>query len=157
MRRTIVLTVAALLAACSNDQSKADAAYMGRTELPPSAVVLRIDAAGRVRTFRGADLETSGLQVRTPTVSTATGGTLRVSYVLGPADAEASRGEVSLGLRDDWGWGVTVQIDSANPTRFCFGCMGAQSFPLAAAYRRSAKDSVWMTWGGNSIKNPVVY
>jgi hypothetical protein len=44
-----------------------------------------------------------------------------------------------------------------NPTQYCLGCLGSRSFPLSVAYRRVAADSVWVTWGGNSISNPVVY
>ncbi|MEO8564029.1 MAG: hypothetical protein ABI601_18255 [bacterium] len=48
-------------------------------------------------------------------------------------------------------------MDSLDPTRYCFGCLGARAFPLAAEYRRSTNDSVWVVWGGNSFKNPVIY
>jgi hypothetical protein len=48
-------------------------------------------------------------------------------------------------------------VDSLNPTRGCFGCMGVQAFPLAAPYQRTRSDSVWLVWGGNSIRNPAIY
>jgi hypothetical protein len=48
-------------------------------------------------------------------------------------------------------------VDSTNPTRLCFGCIGARAFPLAAAYQRTERDSVWLIWGGNYIRNPVIY
>jgi hypothetical protein len=57
----------------------------------------------------------------------------------------------------DWGYAFTIRVDSLDPTRYCFGCLGAHAFPLAAQYRRTVRDSVWVVWGGNSFKNPVVY
>ena len=80
-----------------------------------------------------------------------------MSYVVSAANGEASRGSVRLDLRRDWIWGVEIRIDSLDPTRECFGCAGSRSFPLAREYQRSVRDSVWMVWGGNSIRNPVIY
>ena len=109
--------------------------------------------------FRGDEMTSpyGGAMVSTPTIETEASGTLTVTYKLEISNAIVSEGLVTLPLRDDWVWGARVEVDSLNPTRFCMGCFGSKSFPLAAAYRRVPADSVWVTWGGNYIKNPVVY
>ena len=129
-----------------------------RSNLPASAFRVVIDDGGPTRTFRGVDMPAKyGTTLATPTFSTATSGTLSITYTLEISNSVVSEGLVTLPLRDDWTWGARIEVDSLDPKRLCMGCFGSKSFPLAAAYRRVPADSVWVTWGGNSIKNPVVY
>jgi hypothetical protein len=157
LRRVLSLASLAALAACAGDGARVSVSYTGRPELPPSVATITIDAAGNTSTMRGAELVAQGYTVRSAELLTATKGALIVSYVLIAPTDEQSRGSVSLDLRRDWIWGVNITIDSLDPALMCFGCFGSKSFPLPAAYRRSARDSIWMTWGGNSIRNPVIY
>jgi hypothetical protein len=158
MRAALLLVLSlASLAACAGDGARVSVSYTARPELPPSVATITIDAAGNTATIKGAELVAQGNTARSAELLTATKGTLTVSYVLIAPTDEQSRGSVSLDLRRDWIWGVDITIDSLDPARMCFGCLGSKSFPLPAAYRRSARDSVWMTWGGNSIRNPVIY
>jgi len=66
-------------------------------------------------------------------------------------------GSLELPLRSDWRYGVTVQVDSTDPARYCLGCIGSLAFALRPGVGRSVRDSLWLSWGGNSISNPVEY
>jgi hypothetical protein len=153
-----VALVAVLGCSSDDDRATATAFYRGRAELPPAAVTLTLGVGGAAHVFRGSALPAEGVwQVRTPAVATPRSGALDVSFVVAGADGAAASGTVTLDLRSDWAWGANVVVDPLSPLRGCFGCEGARSFPLAARYRRTAADSVWIFWGGNSISHPVVY
>ena len=68
-----------------------------------------------------------------------------------------SAGTVTLPLRRDWRWNVSVQSATTDPKFECFGCLGSQAFPLIAEYQAPDRDSIWVVWGGNSISAPVIY
>jgi hypothetical protein len=140
-------------------EARAEVSYMPSPSLPVSAFRTTINDGRATRTFNGAEMTPpyGGLLVQTPTIGTETSGTLTIAYTLEISNTIVSEGRVTLALQDDWIWGARVEVDSLNPTRYCMGCFGTKSFPLAAAYRRVPADSVWVTWGGNSIKNPGIY
>ena len=89
---------------------------------------------------------------------TRTSGTVIVdiSLVTESGDTVAV-GDLSLTLRPDWYWQVDVLIRDSNPMELCIGCFGHRAFELEEAYRESATDSLHVTWGGNSISDPVIY
>jgi hypothetical protein len=93
-----------------------------------------------------------------PDLVTATHGTLRFTYALTTSSGDTvSEGTLVLPLRSDWRWGIDVIPDSINPIQQCFGCEGSRSFALAPGFQGPRVDSIFVLWGGNSIKNPVVY
>jgi hypothetical protein len=157
-----LLLASALLAGAGcflRREAKAAVTYIAPSNLAASAFSVKIDDGGSTRTFRGVEMlqEAGGRQLSTPVIGTATSGTLSIEYTIETSSAIVSKGVVTMALRDDWTWGARIEVDSINPARYCFGCFGSKAFRLAAAYRRVPADSVWVTWGGNSIKNPVVY
>jgi hypothetical protein len=152
----LILALASVLG-CGGPEAQASARFSPTSKLPPSTFTVTLDDGGTKHSYRGADYFTTSGTVNTPVIETRTSGTLRIQFELASGDTPISEGEVLLPLRKDWIWGASIMVDSLNPTRYCFGCVGSKAFPLAAAYRRVPQDSVWMTWGGNSIKNPVVY
>jgi hypothetical protein len=93
----------------------------------------------------------------TPEVETRTSGSLEVSFRLEVPGQTLSEGTVTLPLRSDWRWGVTVMAATTDPQAECFGCFGSSAFPLAEAYRTPQRDSIWVVWGGNSISDPAIY
>jgi hypothetical protein len=94
----------------------------------------------------------------TPEVETSTSGPdLEVSYQLESGGAVVSTGMVTLPRKSDWRWTVTIFASTTNPQEDCFGCFGAQAFPLAEALRTPGQDSVWLVWSGNSINDPAIY
>ena len=143
--------------ACRSRESRAVVTYVAVPGLPSAELSLTVDDGVSVRAYRGGELRPQGAALSTPAVETAESGTLRVGYELTEGGATVSKGDVQMPLRKDWSWEVTIRVDSLNPSRYCFGCSGATAFPLAAQFRRVPADSVWVTWGGNSISNPVIY
>jgi hypothetical protein len=140
-------------------EARAAVTYTPPPNLPASAFRTTINDGRATRTFRGAEMipPYGSTMLSTPTIGTETSGTLTITYALEISNAIVSEGFVTQTLRDDWIWAANVEVDSVNPMRYCMGCWGTKSFPLAAAYRRVPADSVWVTWGGNYIKNPVIY
>ena len=143
--------------ACRSRESRAVVTYFEAPGLSGAELSLTLDDGVSLRSYPGGELRRQGSALSTPVVGTAESGTLRVGYEVTEGGATVSTGEVQLPLRKDWSWGVTIQVDSLDRSRYCFGCSGSKAFPLAAQYRRVPADSVWVTWGGNSISNPVIY
>ncbi|HEX3159775.1 MAG TPA: hypothetical protein VHQ45_14745 [Gemmatimonadaceae bacterium] len=123
---------------------------------------VRIDDGGRTYQLGPSDFiaEPAGTTAiyRSRELSTRTRGTLRMAYALvAPSGDTASLGQVELPLRSDWVYSVNVMPDTSDPAQRCFGCQGSRAFGLTAAYVRPDVDKVYVTWGGNSISNPVIY
>ena len=156
-RKLRVLPALIALAGCSGPRAAASVGYVGRPELPPSAIAFTVTAGWRAWQFQGVDSPAAPSSWRSREFDTPTTGRLVVRYELRGSNGVASSGETSLDLHGDWRWSVDVRIDSMDPARTCWGCNGSQSFPLAAELRRTAADSVWMVWAGNSISHPVAY
>ena len=95
---------------------------------------------------------------RTPAQQTRRSGTLIAEFTFTVPDGEiVSQGEISIPLKSDWAWEITFYPLPNNPCFPAFGCSGYKVFPLATAYMDTVADSLYVTWGGNSIKNPVIY
>jgi hypothetical protein len=93
-----------------------------------------------------------------PEFETRTGGELFLSIAIEhPTDGTIATGAITVPLRPDWLWGVSVRNATSNPAEYCFGCWGSTAVALPPAYRTAGRDSVWIVWGGNSITNPVTY
>jgi hypothetical protein len=158
IERCVVITGALMSGlGCHEDEARVIATYFPRPNLPVETFHVTLDDGGSSRSFGGRDLTGTDGRVSTPMIGTRTGGTLRVSYNLEASGDVVSEGTVTLPLQRDWAWGLDVQVDSLNPTRYCLGCLGSKAFSLSSAYRRTAADSVWVTWGGNSISNPGIF
>jgi hypothetical protein len=153
-----MIVATALLAGCFlAKDARVQVRYFVRAGIPAAAFRTTIDDGSGAREFRGAELQANASQAATPVVDTRRRGTMRIVFALEPDGTVASRGEVTIPLRSDWIWGVDVHVDTIDPRRSCFGCVGSRAFPLAERYRRTPSDSVWVVWGGNGIKHPVVY
>ena len=139
-----------LAATACSPEARVGVRYHSNTVVPRDLFTVDVQDGARVRRLRGAELD--GREF-----STATSGSLRFGYRAVSSTTIVSEGSVEVPLREDWRYGFDIFVDSLDPRRGCFGCMGARAFPLAAGFRRSAKDSVWIVWGGNSISNPAVY
>jgi hypothetical protein len=155
------ITVIALLAAstaCSPDARISFSTYLG-DPLAGATLTVTVEDGTRRWTWTGDDFRTSASSAvpTTPSVSTPTSGTAQVAFELQDGNAVISSGTVSIPLQGDWIWNLHLIASTENPMHGCFGCQGAQAFPLAEAWREEEKDSVWVVWGGNSISHPVIY
>jgi hypothetical protein len=156
-RRALVLGIAAAGATigCGDDEARVAVRYIGAATLPQDLLTVHVTDGRRLYTIRGRAL--GGPDREGASFATRTSGTLWLRFRMADGSAVASEGEVELPLRADWSYGVEFRVAADDPTRFCFGCQGAKAFPLAAAFRGLPADSLWVVWGGNSIRNPVVY
>jgi hypothetical protein len=121
---------------------------------------VKADDGQSVWNLTGVDFDpVGGAQYRGPTLQTANHGTLTVSYAFVPIGSVAivSAGAIELPLRNDWGYGVDIHPDTADPRLLCFGCAGSKAFSLAPEFRSFQAESVYVVWGGNSISHPVIY
>jgi hypothetical protein len=129
---------------------------------PPLAVDMlsvTVRDGDRIWTWHGSDFRgtVESPTPGTPPRVTRTNGTLEVSFALEASDKTVSSGSITLPLREDWVWGVTVTAATTDPQEGCFGCFGSKAFPLAEGYRTPEGDSIWLVWGGNSISDPAIY
>jgi len=160
LKGVLTPAVAFALLACSGDEARVQIAFWARDPLTIGMLNVRVQdgrhayVLGRedFRDRRGVPFYDS------PDLSTATRGTLRVGYALIASNGDtASVGDIELLLRPDWRWGIDIIPDSADPMQPCFGCQGSRGFRLSPTFRGPRVDSVFVLWGGNSIKKPVVY
>jgi hypothetical protein len=146
------------LAACGPDARLSVSARL----LPPltlDMLTVTVRDGQRVWEWHGRDFRSTSENgtPHTPEVNTRTDGEAEVRFRLATAEQVLSEGAIVLPLRKDWGWGVDIQLATADPRLQCFGCVGSRAFVLAPAFRPANRDSIWLVWGGNSISNPVVY
>ncbi len=137
------------LAACRTAIAQIEIQNRTAVAVPGSALTVTVAAPGLQRTLTGGDI---GIPLATPTT-----GTLTLTADLRVGASPVSSGAVSLPLGADRSIGVSISVDSVNPTRTCLGCAGSRSFPVAAAFQRVASDSMWIVWSTNSLSNSVVF
>jgi hypothetical protein len=83
---------------------------------------------------------------------------MKISFTLIHDGKETeTQGVIALELRKDWGWGVSFIIDSEDMLGMRFGCMGGNTYELDEVLGYDESKKLHVTWGGNSISNPVVY
>lgn len=144
--------VAGLLAvsSCVNDNALINVRNSAAGALPSESITVVLTAPGYHRILTPDEL--GGADIPTPT-----SGSITISYELQSGTVSASTGALALSVARDRVLGVTISLDSIDPMAGCFGCVGSRSFPLASAFRRAPKDSIWIVWGSNSISKPVVF
>lgn len=150
-----VLFVSVALGAC-NDGAQISVTYQNDVIVPRAQTTVTLFDGRRRYVVKGADL-LPDMTKNDWQRATATSGELVADISMRDAQGVIATGQVTLALKSDWIWGINLHVDSVNPSRYCFGCFGSRSFPLRAGVGRTVRDSLWVTWGGNSISNPVVY
>jgi hypothetical protein len=160
MMRSSVLWAAPcfLLVGCGDSARISAEARLG-APLDVGMLTVTVRDLDREWTWQGSDFHATTTRP-TPTTDqrdTHTSGSADVSFTLKDSGTVLSEGTVTLPLREDWRWGVTVTAQTTDPRQGCFGCVGSMAFPLAASHRAPDRDSIWVVWGGNSISDPVVY
>jgi hypothetical protein len=159
LRPVPAFACALALMACG-DQARVQVAFWAREPLAIDMLRVWVSDGSRAYGLGPANFHGRGgvLFYDSPDLVTATRGTLRFTYALLASSGDTvSEGTVELPLRSDWQWGIDVIPDSINPIQQCFGCAGSRNFSLAPGFRGPRVDSIFVLWGGNSIKNPVVY
>jgi hypothetical protein len=159
LRLLLPVAVLLVLAACESDEARVRFAVIGQGALQPSMLSIQFSENGRRRVVSGTDFVVDGsfAQPHTRWYSTATAGTLTVDFTVRDAEgASVAEGEIELQLQPDWQWEVHFLIDDRNPALGCLGCIGHRAFVIPPPVATTPRDSLYVIWGGNSIKNPEV-
>lgn len=125
--------------------------------LEPGMVTVRFSDGAGTRTVSGDDFVGNDQRADTREFATRNRGTLEVLVEVEAETGLVASGTLDLPLQPDWRWSINFFLDERNPHDSCIGCFGYLSSPLLEAYSTSPAESLWLTWGGNSISNPVVY
>jgi hypothetical protein len=153
VRLALAVAVSGGLSACF-DEAQISASYRSDRIVPRAQTVTLSDGLRSYVVEGAALLPADGKDSPHPTT---TSGDAIVDIVMRDPQGAIATGRLALPLKPDWIWGVELHIDSVNPSRFCFGCIGSRSFPLRAGVGRTSRDSLWVSWGGNYLRDPVVY
>lgn len=158
--------LAAALAGCflsESDEAGVSFRFTDYSQVKREMIRLTFTDGKRTWKLDGSDFESdhSGSPSigKTRTFKTATAGELKVRFKLLDGEKLISSGQFEMPLRSDWAWDIDFQSSPArrDPLDGCFGCFGAKVFALTEGYGMLPSDSLYVIWGGNSIKNPVVY
>jgi hypothetical protein len=130
----------------------------GRTDLLRPRLTIFATAGRWERAWRGDEIGSGDAPDASAPVPTPDQGMLEVRAVLTTDDgALLASGATQLVLESDWRWGVTVWWTNRDPALDCFGCTGRLAIPIPESLRATPADSLYIVWGGNSIRNPVIY
>lgn len=159
LHRGALLLSSLLLAACGPPDALVSVSFRGSPPLALEMVTAQASDGQRSWTWTPDDFRatTEHPAPTTPERSTPTSGMLQLSISLDDHGTPVASGEIAIELRRDWRWNVDIVTATTDPRLQCFGCIGSKAFSLAPAYRAAGRDSLWLVWGGNSIRNPVVY
>lgn len=158
----VFLAICFTVTGCSlfgnDDQSRVRLNIDGNIQLLRSTITVQLNTPAWTKTLNGSDFGTPGAPTYTQTFTTATSGDLEAVITLTDrTGSHISSGTITLGLEPDWAWSITIVLDNRNPYYTCFGCMGYKTVETDTVFQRSASDSLFVVWGGNSIKHPVIY
>jgi hypothetical protein len=160
MRSLLLASLVVVGLGCTEQRATVRALASLAPPLDMTMLTVTFREGGRSWQARGLEF-TSDASLAVPHTSawnTGTAGSMDIAFeLLDSAGTVAASGQVSLELRADWAWGVQFSNVTEDPGLGCLGCSGSRAFPLAAGYRASGRDSLWVLWGGNSISHPSLY
>lgn len=123
------------------------------------SVNLEVEDNQGIRTFDRSQLNPSGVNshLATHVFEVTETGTIRVRVRVEEQGETVASGEVDFQAVEDFDWNVTVAFDTENPIAGCFGCMGAEAFPVAEAFRTAPAESLWVWWGGKRKGSDAIF
>lgn len=131
-------------------------------------VTLAVEDRNGTRVFERDDLTApqhpaspGGLSVA-PSLTTgsfevAEAGLLEVRIAVTEGGATVTEGAVRFDAIEDFRWNVHVAYQVEDPTSGCFGCRGAEAFPVAEAARAAPAESLWIWWAGRRRGSDLVF
>lgn len=154
--RVLLVVLALGGAGCfgTRDETRVSATYRDDRVIPRSQATITLTDGRHRYVLTGTALDATDGESSRPLNSA---GELDVLVALVDARGPIATGRFATPLAPDRIYGIDIRIDSVNPQRFCFGCVASFPFPLRSDRGRSARDSMWVTYGYNSIRNPVVF
>ncbi len=160
--KTIFLGLSLILAViCVNCESGDEATIkfdLVNTTFDPSYITIELNDGLHTYIIDGDDYDMSSSGYQSKTYKTKMSGTLQISFTIS-ADSPTPvvSGDFSIELKPDWRWTVDIFVTENNPIETCFGCFGSEEYDIPALIQRNPEDKLYFVWGGNSIKDPVIY
>lgn len=159
LKKYLPLFIIPFIISCSSDDSsELQLSIQGDTTILRKAIRVEMTSGGWSKTLYGADFGTLDSQNHSQSFVTPTSGSIRIRFTL----SDSTRGDLNSGIivldaKPDWRWSVDFVLSSGNPFNSCYGCIGYSAFSVDSVFQTSNGDSLFVIWGGNSIKNPVIY
>ncbi len=162
MNRLTISLALLFISGCSffedDDQSQVQLSIQGNSPVLRQMIHVQLTAPAWSKSLSGKDFGSAEWPNYTLPFETPKSGTLLVRVSLSDsAGQHVSSGSIALDIRSDWRWGVDIFLSNRNPTEGCFGCFGYHAFEADSIYQETPTDSLYLVWGGNSIKHPVIY
>ena len=147
--------VLVILAACG-EASTAEILLRADAGTPAELDDARVTVSegGRTRTFGredGVSIDAPGWRI--PAFEVGGEGRMTVTVRIAPDVA----GSVTVGLREEFGWGFDVFRRADDPLDGCFGCLGGEGFPIPEELRNETDEQLWIVWGGRRQGSDVVF
>ncbi len=160
MKHTIISLLFLFVLGCSDsgDSSQVRLSIQGNTQVLRRSLTVEMFAPGWTRRITGGEFGTPDAPNYSQSFVTPSSGTLQVQITV--ADSTGgylSSGSVSLDIRGDWRWSIDFVLANKDPFYGCFGCVGHKAVRVAPIFQMTPGDSLFVVWGGNSIKHPVIY
>ena len=153
-----LILILAVLGCEDGKESHFVVGLQGRTDVLRPLLTVTATAPGWRIELDGPDITSDPVDNYSKEYRTPSRGTLHVDVRLSsPSADELVAGSLELDLRPDWFWVVDVHLLEGKYVRTCMGCMGVLAFPVPDDLIPETADSLFLTWSGGSISNPVVY
>ena len=159
LKKYLPLFIVSFIISCSSDDSsELQLSIQGNTAILQKAIRVEMTSGGWSKTLYGADFGNYDSQVHSQSFVTPISGNIRIRFTLSDTTGvDLNFGTIALDAKPDWRWSVDFVLSSSNPFNSCFGCIGYSAFSVDSIFQTSNRDSLFVIWGGNSIKNPVIY
>ena len=162
MHRLIASIALLLLTGCSlfesEDQSQVQLGIQGNSDVLRPVIHVQMTAPAWTKTLSGRDFGSAAGPNYTLPFETPKSGKLQINASLEDSTGSpVSSGSITLDIQSDWRWSVDIFLSPKNPSEGCFGCIGHHAFAVDSIYQKTPTDSLYLVWGGNSIKHPAIY
>jgi hypothetical protein len=144
-----------LMAACSAGQSTIEIRARSSTTAQEGIAGIHIwlnDAPYDASDFRADASGLLGLRAAVPN-----SGRLHIAMELRQGSDVVAAGSFSIEMTQNFEWGMDLFRQIADPLAACFGCFGAERFPVIPSAQNEPGEAVWFAWGGERRGSDVVY
>lgn len=150
----MLLAAFAGISCAEQDRADIEVLYAPSAAAPLDAVTVTLTGAGIDRELNGAELGTTRYATpHSPRIELAPGEELTVGFRIEGA-AIMAEGAVRIPIEPGRRYGASAGIQAERPV--CLGCVELLAFPLTGE-AANGTDSLFISWGSNSISNPVDY
>jgi hypothetical protein len=157
----LILLFTSFLVGCSleeDDSSEIQIGIDGNTDILRKSIKVEMKSSSWSKTLNGTEIGTLAAPNFSQSFDIPKSGNVEVKFILSDSTGvQLNSGSVSLAIKSDWRWTVTLSLSNHNPFYMCFGCIGYSSFAVDSVFKKLNGDSLFVVWGGNSIKHPVIY